>query len=73
MKSYVMRKVPASVTTFTDEGLEEKASDVMLIFTPDDEAGHPLGVGIKALHVLVTFPMDQLIEKVKNDIKEGKL
>ena len=73
MKTYVMRKVPARVTTFTDDGPEEKASDVMLIFTPDDEAGYPLGVGIEALNVLVVLPMEQLIEKIKNDLKGGEL
>ena len=73
MTTYIQRKVPGRVVIFHNEDPEEKDSDVMLLFTPDAEASYPLGIGIEALHVLVTVSLDQLIEKVKNDIKEGKL
>ena len=71
-KIYVLRNVPADVHDF-ENGPDIKETTAMLMFTPDAEAAYPLGVGIEELNMLITFPLGDLIEKVKNDLKEGKL
>jgi len=43
------------------------------MFTPDSERLYPLGIGLDELNIIITIPLDQLIEIVKNDLKEGKL
>lgn len=71
-KIYVLRNVPADVHDF-EEGPDMKETTAMLMFTPDADAGYPLGIGIHGLDIMVTVPLGDLIEKVKNDMKEGKL
>ena len=73
MKIIEINNVPAIIGSTTEGNYSNERMFVSLLFTPTADVAYPLSVAIPGKNLFITVPMDQLIEKVKNDIKEGKL
>lgn len=70
MRVYMLHNVPATIIDLSPEAAPQEI-DATLIFTPEDL--YPLGIAIEEKNMMITVPPDQLIEKLRDDIKEGKL